>query len=184
MRRECWERFPRHRLQRNPLVSDPSIHHGTYVTHVPWCMSGSLTRGGGENVPCIYGACANANWLFLIPLGYSGHFRQRWPQNRWAHIGQGLAEWFRARPHRCFYVRENESGCHHAYPVEEIRFWWLVLWEPGCQGKGLDTWQHWRGKGSIQPSLTQFYLLITEVRNKECVIDLEHTTAVPFTDMD
>ena len=26
-------------------VSDPSIHHGTCVTHVPWCMSGSLTSG-------------------------------------------------------------------------------------------------------------------------------------------
>ena len=40
--------FPRHRLQRKPLVSDPGMHHGTCVTHVPWCMSGSLTRGGGE----------------------------------------------------------------------------------------------------------------------------------------
>ena len=25
------------------------MHHGTCVTHMPWCMSGSLTRGGGEN---------------------------------------------------------------------------------------------------------------------------------------
>ena len=24
-------------------VSDPDMHHGTCVTHVPWCMSGSLT---------------------------------------------------------------------------------------------------------------------------------------------
>ena len=31
-----------------PLVSDPGMHHGTCVTHVSWCMSGSLTRGGGE----------------------------------------------------------------------------------------------------------------------------------------
>ena len=53
MRRECRERFPHHQLQRKPLVSDPGIHHGTCVTHVPWCMSGSLTRGGGENVPGI-----------------------------------------------------------------------------------------------------------------------------------
>ena len=52
--------FPRHRLQRKPLVSDPGMHHGTCVTHVPWCMSGSLTRGGGENVPGIPGACALA----------------------------------------------------------------------------------------------------------------------------
>ena len=26
-----------------PRVSDPDIHHGTCVTHVPWCMSGSFT---------------------------------------------------------------------------------------------------------------------------------------------
>ena len=34
------------RLQRQPLVNDPDMHQGTCVTHVPWCMSGSLTRGG------------------------------------------------------------------------------------------------------------------------------------------
>ena len=26
-------------------VSDPDMHHGTCVTHVPWCMPGSLTDG-------------------------------------------------------------------------------------------------------------------------------------------
>ena len=26
-------------------VSDPDMNHGTYVTHVPWCMPGSLTSG-------------------------------------------------------------------------------------------------------------------------------------------
>ena len=36
------------------------MHHGTCVTHVPWCMSGSLTCGDGENVPGIPGACALA----------------------------------------------------------------------------------------------------------------------------
>ena len=51
MRRECRERFPRHRLQRKSLISDPNMHHGTCVTHVPWCMSGSLTKGGGEKFP-------------------------------------------------------------------------------------------------------------------------------------
>ena len=40
MRRECRERFPRHRR-----VTDPDMHHGTCVTHVPWCMPGSLTSG-------------------------------------------------------------------------------------------------------------------------------------------
>ena len=28
-----------------PRVSDPDMHHGTCVTHVPWSMSGSLTSG-------------------------------------------------------------------------------------------------------------------------------------------
>ena len=45
MHREC---FPRHWLQRKPLVSDIGIHHGTCVTHVPWCMSRSLTAVAGK----------------------------------------------------------------------------------------------------------------------------------------
>ena len=28
-----------------PRVSDPYMHHGTCVTHVPWCLLGSLTSG-------------------------------------------------------------------------------------------------------------------------------------------
>ena len=40
MRREYRERFPRHRGG-----SDPDMHHGTCVTHVPWWMTGSLTSG-------------------------------------------------------------------------------------------------------------------------------------------
>ena len=65
IRRECLERFPRQRLQRKSIVNDPGMHHGTCVTHVPWCMSGSLTRGGGENVPGIPGACATRNFTYL-----------------------------------------------------------------------------------------------------------------------
>ena len=57
--------FPRHRLQRKPVISDPNMHHGTCVTHVPWCMSGSLTRGGGKNNPGIPAACANHNFTYL-----------------------------------------------------------------------------------------------------------------------
>ena len=52
--------FPRRRFLREPLVSDPGMHHGTCLTHVPWCMPGSLTCGDGENVPGIPGACASA----------------------------------------------------------------------------------------------------------------------------
>ena len=32
-------------LSPPPRVSDPDMHHGACVTHVPWCMPGSLTRG-------------------------------------------------------------------------------------------------------------------------------------------
>ena len=71
MRRECRERFPRHRLQRKPLVSDPGMHHGRCVTHVPWCMSGSLTHGGGEIVLGIPGACATRNFTYLVRDPYS-----------------------------------------------------------------------------------------------------------------
>ena len=34
MRRESPECFPRHRLQRKPLVSDPGMHHRTCETHI------------------------------------------------------------------------------------------------------------------------------------------------------
>ena len=69
---------PHRRFQRKPIVSDPSMHHGTRVTHVPWCMSGSLTLGGGENVPGIPGACAPAIlriWQLgpcMVVLPYNG----------------------------------------------------------------------------------------------------------------
>ena len=51
--------------ERFPLASDPAMHHGTCVTHVPWCMSESLTRGGGKNVPGIPGTSATCNFLYL-----------------------------------------------------------------------------------------------------------------------
>ena len=47
--------FPATDLKKT-LVIDPGIHHSTCVTHVLWCMSGSLTRGGGKNVPGITSA--------------------------------------------------------------------------------------------------------------------------------
>ena len=67
MPRECRERLTYQRFQtwRKPLVSDPDMHHGTCVRHVSWCMSGSLTRGGGENVPGIPGACITLNFTYL-----------------------------------------------------------------------------------------------------------------------
>ena len=43
MRRECRERFPRHRLQRKPLISDPCMHHARAAMHVG--IANPLWRG-------------------------------------------------------------------------------------------------------------------------------------------
>ena len=62
----------------SPRVRDPDMHHGTCVTHVPWCMPGSLTSGflwnwrREENVPGISGACATCNFTYLV--------RGPWPE--------------------------------------------------------------------------------------------------------
>ena len=60
MRREFWERFPCHRLQRKPLVSDADMRHGTCVAHVPGSMSGTPTRGEEvfQSSSAIYVVCA------------------------------------------------------------------------------------------------------------------------------
>ena len=50
---------------RETASSRSGMHHGTCVTHVPWCMSGSLTRAGGEKVPGIPGACVTRNFTYL-----------------------------------------------------------------------------------------------------------------------
>ena len=88
MRQECRERFPRHRLQRKPLVSDPGMHHGTCVMHVPWCMSGSLTHVAGENVPGIPGTCATRNFTYLArgPCKVSLYFDPSHASNRALHL--------------------------------------------------------------------------------------------------
>ena len=36
------------------------------MTHLPWCMSGSLTRSSRENVPGIPDACATRNFAYLV----------------------------------------------------------------------------------------------------------------------
>ena len=99
MRQESWECFLGRRLQTKQLASDPGMHHGACVTHLPWCMSGSLTRGGGKNVPGIPGACAIRNFTYLVRgpwhkltllalgvwpmvpwrLALPGYVRQTWP---------------------------------------------------------------------------------------------------------
>ena len=54
-----------------PWISDPDMHHGTCVMHVPWYMPGSLTSGflwsrwRGKH-PDIPGACTTSNFTYLV----------------------------------------------------------------------------------------------------------------------
>ena len=66
MRRGYRERFPPPPNSKETASQRSRMHHGTCVTHVPWCMSRSLTRGGGESVPDISGACATHHFTHLI----------------------------------------------------------------------------------------------------------------------
>ena len=83
MGRDYRERFPCHRRQRKRLNSDTGMHHGTCVTHVPWCMSGSLTGSDEKNVPGIPGTCSNHSFTYLSKrpidtiLGNSGKYKSR-----------------------------------------------------------------------------------------------------------
>ena len=90
MRRECRERFPHHQLLMKPLVSNPGMHHGTCVTRVPWCMSGSLTRGGEENDPGIL--CA------ILLVWQEAHFRD-----------VKITSWHGSAPRVTGLLRENQQ---------------------------------------------------------------------------
>ena len=52
--------------------------------HVSWCMSGWLTRGDGENVPGIPGACTTRNFTYLArgPWSFIRIKEIFWPKTR------------------------------------------------------------------------------------------------------
>ena len=117
MRRECLERFPRYRFQSKLLVSDPDMHHGTCVTHVPWCMSGSRNTGAGGNVPGIPGACATRSFTYLA--------RGPWNNSSW--------NWSKHTIITETHLRNTSSA---AYEVDEVYSWrwsseFFNLW---CRG--------------------------------------------------
>ena len=64
-----------------PRVSDPDIHHGTCVTHLPQCMldrwiTVSFDVGDRENVPGIPGASATRKFTYLVRSQWS--VKQAW----------------------------------------------------------------------------------------------------------
>ena len=122
MRRECRERFPRHRLQRKSFVNDPGMHH---VTHVPWCMSISLTHDGGENVPGIPGACATRNIAYLV----RGPWYLHWHMSKWSNrlpIIQALSitPWEWNLPWYSVYKSRNKIHKSHSLPATRVAMVW------------------------------------------------------------
>ena len=100
------------------------MHHGTCVMHAQWCMSGSLTCGGGENVPGIPCACATRNFTYLVrgPLQRSPHglphgarFTACNPPNNYGNAYMYL--------HAVWYMRADMSHVEsHAYTIQSHSF--------------------------------------------------------------
>ena len=104
--------FFRHRLQNKPRVSYSCKNHHTCVTHVSWCMSGSLTHGGGESVPSIPGACATRNFTYLIrsPWKHFPHHRPFMVSLRWPSASVLLI--FRGHLYRKAHARHQQLARH------------------------------------------------------------------------
>ena len=141
MCQECRERFPRHRLQRKPLVSDPGMHHGTCVTHVPRCMSGSLTQPAvvGKAFPAFPMHAQSA----ILRIWQEAHCMEIVLYGKWPHMrcvlfclaawhGGALALMHQPRQHKmswsitmwhvalchCFYVILNKTySYHHIFAI-------------------------------------------------------------------
>ena len=137
MRLETRELFPRHR----------DMHQGTYVTHVPWWMPGSLNRDflwsrwrvRGSRAP---GACATRNFTYLVRGPLATPYRRRWKDAlvemlglvTWmGYMDEGLDEWF-ARG-------KGENEFCGLYEVTDI---WL---NKGCS---VSEWM-WRICGDVVP---------------------------------
>ena len=64
-----------------PQISDSDMHHGTCVTHVPWCMPGSLTSGFPWNRCGENGAWATRN----LPIWQEAHWWDSEDQSMGTH---------------------------------------------------------------------------------------------------
>ena len=76
--------------------TDPGMHNGTCVTHVPWCMPGSLNRGDGESVPGIPSACATCNFKYLArgPLGTAIQGDCQWSMQEYCNLLIHQCRWW------------------------------------------------------------------------------------------
>ena len=122
MRWECRKRM------FSPPVSDPDMHHGTCVTHMPWCMLG-LVNGGGENIPC---AWETRIFTYLVkgPLQACVKY----------HDIVHLAFWYLSV---AIIVRsKNLQSLEYVYDFKNVLLYILVALGSTCNGFNLVAWKH------------------------------------------
>ena len=141
MRRECRGPF-----SPPPRASDPNIHRGTCVTHVPWCMPGSLTscflRSGFPGIPS---ACATRNFAHLV--------RGPWRQHM-NHITDDVTV--------CqIYIFLSFCDIRSIHNDEEKYFGFGI-----CMNFWIESWRHeWRYWTSMNLSITGFEYIQEYIRN-------------------
>ena len=90
-----------------PRDNDPDMHYGTCVTHVPWCMPGSLTSG---LLPGIPGACITCQFTYRARCPWLGASFYWYPS--------GLLHWCWGFTERCGYNAVNFlSKAENRYPI-------------------------------------------------------------------
>ena len=115
--------FFRHRLQRKPLVSDPGMHHGMCVTHVPWCMPGSLTAVEGKMF-LVFPAHAQPE---ILRIWQEAHITK--PRDTWSIKYE--FPWRPVIPSRC--VCRRSPDCAIANMITRAAVWPLAIYL--CHGQ-------------------------------------------------
>ena len=117
---------PRRRIQRKPRVSDPGMNRGTCVTHVPWCMSGLLTRGGGKKFPA-FPAHAHPQFYVFVKRPMS---KMPYPRDRSSFQGLGLVSVVCSLAQYSFSLLFQERSCvvllfGMIYHTAMFYLWWF-----------------------------------------------------------
>ena len=111
-----------------PRASDPDMHHGTCVTHVPWCMPGSLTSGQRSR-----GRLNIKGWSYQY---MDPHGPLAWYVKLRVVHAPGMPGTFSPPP------RASDPDMHHGTCVTHVP--WCM---PGSLTSGL-LWSQWWGKRS------------------------------------
>ena len=128
MVQEYRERFTRHPLQRKSLGSDSGVHHGTYVTYVSWCMSGSLTRSGREIAHGIPGTWHSKLYASgKRPIGFWSSFTLQAIRNLFGEYSRCQNVYHVHKDHGCW---QCQTSCQRRDIVAQLHTNPLHLWGP------------------------------------------------------